>query len=68
MVRWQFFWKCLVVDVEEGKMVYLLCKDFRQISRNYLQTGFYTGAMFQQYGAHFLPSIALAAMNRKVVR
>lgn len=47
-------WKQLVSDIESGNVAHVIVKDMSRISRDYLQTGFYTEVMFRQHGVHFV--------------
>lgn len=47
-------WKCMISDIEAGKVARLIVKDMSRVGRDYLQTGFYTEVFFRQYGVHFI--------------
>ncbi len=47
-------WKQLVADLEAGKVCCVIVKDINCVGRDYLQTGFYTEALFGQYGVRFI--------------
>ena len=47
-------WKCMIADIEAGKVCRVIVKDMSRAGRDYLQTGFYTEVFFRQHGVHFI--------------
>ena len=47
-------WKRRVSEIQAGKVGTVIVKDMSRVGRDYLQTGFYTEALFKQQGVRFI--------------